>query len=217
MDYIAHYNKLIFSRKNLSRRKGEGIYYERHHIIPKWLGGTDGRDNLILLTAREHFVAHHLLWKHYRDRPSALAFHRMTKSKNPAQQRIFTAAHFEKARIAFVETQKGEKNWSFVNGSPAKGKPSPNKGKKLGKRDWMTGDNNHSKLPEVRLKISESLKGRKKSQEHIKKLTAVYYSKPKLKCPHCPIEVDYRNFKRWHGDNCKKHKAHIPNVHTQTT
>ena len=36
-------------------------YHERHHIVPKCLGGTDDDDNLIDLLAREHFVAHKLL------------------------------------------------------------------------------------------------------------------------------------------------------------
>jgi hypothetical protein len=128
----------------------------------------------------------------------------MTKSSNSVQQRKFTANQFEKARTAFVETQLGKNNWTYINGSPNKGKPSPNKGKKLGKRDWMTGDNNPARSPEVGLKISAALSGRKKSQEHLQKLNDVFFSKPKLACQHCGYLVDYRNFARWHSDNCKK-------------
>ena len=36
-------------------------YHERHHIKPKCMGGTDDKDNLIDLFAREHFEAHRLL------------------------------------------------------------------------------------------------------------------------------------------------------------
>ena len=36
-------------------------YYETHHIIPKSLGGTDTVENLVNLTAREHFICHALL------------------------------------------------------------------------------------------------------------------------------------------------------------
>lgn len=36
-------------------------YKERHHIIPKCMGGTNDKDNLIDLYAREHFEAHRLL------------------------------------------------------------------------------------------------------------------------------------------------------------
>ena len=36
-------------------------YHERHHIIPKCIGGDDNEDNLIDLFAKEHFEAHRLL------------------------------------------------------------------------------------------------------------------------------------------------------------
>lgn len=204
MNYFAQYNKLIESRKLMTRKKGDGLYYERHHAIPKWLGGADTKDNLVLLTAREHFIAHLLLWKFYRDRPSALALHKMTKSNNSNQDRKFTSVQFEKARMAFVETQIGDKNWTSINGSPNKGKPSTNKGKKLGKREWVSGENNPAKRLDIRLKISQSLKGIKKTQEHMQKLNESFLSKPKLTCQYCNSTVDYRNFGRWHGDNCKK-------------
>lgn len=34
------------------------VYYKSHHIIPYSLGGTDSFENLVLLTAREHFIFH---------------------------------------------------------------------------------------------------------------------------------------------------------------
>jgi len=36
-------------------------YHERHHVIPRCLGGADTQDNLIDLYAHEHFIAHKLL------------------------------------------------------------------------------------------------------------------------------------------------------------
>lgn len=203
MNYLIHYNNLISSRKSLLRKKGAGVYYEKHHIIPKWLGGLDTKDNLILLTAKEHFIAHLLLWKHYRDRSSALAFHKMTKSSNSNQQRKFTSTQFEKAQQAFVETQTGDKNWVRINGSPLVGKPNVNKGKTHGPRPHLTGENNPAKNPEVGLKISNALKGKKKSKEHLEKLNTIFYAKPKLSCNHCGKQIDYRNYSRWHGTNCK--------------
>lgn len=38
-------------------------YTEKHHILPKSLGGSNDRTNLVRLTAREHFVCHLLLTK----------------------------------------------------------------------------------------------------------------------------------------------------------
>ena len=36
-------------------------YHERHHIIPRCLGGGNEEENLIDLFAKEHFIAHKLL------------------------------------------------------------------------------------------------------------------------------------------------------------
>jgi hypothetical protein len=61
MDYKKHYENLIKSR--LNRKLKKGVYYERHHIIPKCLGGSDKKENIIKLTAREHYIAHWLLYR----------------------------------------------------------------------------------------------------------------------------------------------------------
>jgi len=53
------YMSLVESRQD---NLPEG-YTENHHIIPKSMGGSDSADNLVRLTAREHFVAHRLLSK----------------------------------------------------------------------------------------------------------------------------------------------------------
>lgn len=43
------------------------VYSERHHIIPKCMGGDNTKSNLVSLTAREHFVCHRLLPKMVKD------------------------------------------------------------------------------------------------------------------------------------------------------
>lgn len=45
-----------------SCRKSSG-YVEKHHVIPRCLGGTNDVDNVVALTAREHFICHLLLTK----------------------------------------------------------------------------------------------------------------------------------------------------------
>ena len=75
MNYQHHYNLLIERQKN---RLLEG-YKERHHIVPKCLGGKDVPENLVDLTAREHFVQHQLLAKIYPEHSGLqLAVHLMT-------------------------------------------------------------------------------------------------------------------------------------------
>ena len=63
MDYKKHYNLLI--QKGLKRNPSELNYSEKHHIIPKCMGGNDSKENLVILTAEEHYVAHQLLVKIY--------------------------------------------------------------------------------------------------------------------------------------------------------
>ena len=38
-------------------------YIEKHHIIPKSCGGSNKKENLVALTAKEHFICHLLLTK----------------------------------------------------------------------------------------------------------------------------------------------------------
>jgi hypothetical protein len=61
MDYLKIYNSLVERGKN---RQLTG-YTETHHIIPKCVGGTNDKYNLVKLTAREHFICHLLLCEIY--------------------------------------------------------------------------------------------------------------------------------------------------------
>jgi len=61
MDYKKVYNQMISKAQT---RIIEG-YTEKHHIIPRCVGGTDDKSNIISLTAREHFISHMLLCKIY--------------------------------------------------------------------------------------------------------------------------------------------------------
>jgi hypothetical protein len=80
--YLKWYWAICLSRKTMDRNKGDGNYYERHHIVPKWMGGSNDKSNLVLLTAREHYLCHYLLFLSYKDRPSSAAFHKMNNTIN---------------------------------------------------------------------------------------------------------------------------------------
>lgn len=56
-------NALKESRKKLKQNDPQYVYYESHHIHPKSLGGSNDKDNLVLLTKHEHFIIHWLLTK----------------------------------------------------------------------------------------------------------------------------------------------------------
>mgnify|MGYP006279505969 CR=1 FL=1 len=63
MNYSKHY-KLLIERAKTRQLNG---YFEKHHIVPRCLGGTNDPDNLVSLTPEEHYVAHQLLVKMYPD------------------------------------------------------------------------------------------------------------------------------------------------------
>jgi hypothetical protein len=65
MNYLKHYNILMERSRD---RVLEG-YVEKHHIIPRCLGGTNDITNIAVLTPEEHFLAHQLLVKIYPNSP----------------------------------------------------------------------------------------------------------------------------------------------------
>lgn len=116
MNYLAIYHNII---KNRISSPFDG-YTERHHIVPKSLGGSDDPSNIVLLTAREHFLCHWLLVKIYKADTDKLfkmvkAFAMMCLSKNGLQDRKINSRTFEKYRLLLSQAQ--QKNQSGENNS----------------------------------------------------------------------------------------------------
>jgi hypothetical protein len=62
MNYQRIYDQFIADRRaKESELIASGVYVERHHVLPKSLGGGNEPENLIALTAGDHFFAHELL------------------------------------------------------------------------------------------------------------------------------------------------------------
>lgn len=98
--YSKTYFKIVNHPRVASRRKGDS-YYERHHIIPRCLGGNNSVDNLVLLTAREHFLCHYLLTKMSPEPKLVYALHRMTHSGDMHQR--YRSRLYATARERFGE------------------------------------------------------------------------------------------------------------------
>lgn len=84
-------------------------YHERHHIIPKCIGGTNDEENLIDLFAQEHFMAHKLLAKENPDNNSLVyGWICMAFMKNDYQERYeITAEEYEMLKKMKSERMKG--------------------------------------------------------------------------------------------------------------
>jgi hypothetical protein len=120
--YTNWYIQITTKAKLLSRSKiKDDGYYENHHIIPSSLGGSNDDENLVLLTAREHFICHYLLCKMFI--PNSQCWYKMVKAftmmkcQSVYQERYFNSHLYEYSRrhIGQVmrESQKGEGNSQF--------------------------------------------------------------------------------------------------------
>lgn len=79
MNYVQIYDRLI---QRALQRIPEG-YVERHHIIPRCMGGDDDNTNLVALTPEEHFLAHILLVKIHPDHRNLIfAVQKMTQGRS---------------------------------------------------------------------------------------------------------------------------------------
>jgi hypothetical protein len=93
MNYFRIYDAIV---KRASLRESSE-YTELHHILPKCLGGSDNKDNLVSLTAREHFIAHQLLVKIYPENDKLIyAAHLMTIG---GKNHVRNNKHYEWLRI----------------------------------------------------------------------------------------------------------------------
>lgn len=63
MNYLRIYNNIVHNAK--TRIIPKDVYYEKHHIIPRSLGGSDKVANIVKLLPREHYLVHWLLTKIY--------------------------------------------------------------------------------------------------------------------------------------------------------
>lgn len=80
-------------------------YHERHHILPRCIGGSNNNDNLIDLYAHEHFIAHKLLViENPNNDKLVYAWWMMSHVKDKNQERYeLTPEEYEEAKKAFSE------------------------------------------------------------------------------------------------------------------
>ena len=183
-----------------------GIYTERHHISPKSLDGSNNKNNLVNLTAREHFLCHWLLTKMTPNPKMKHAFWRMLVKGNNFQNRYTSNSKtFENLRKKFGQLNKG-KPMSLES----KAKLSASK---KGQIPWNKG------LPrsdEEKLTISLSCKAatrpaRSPHKNSTKeKQSCAARKRKKITCEYCGTLSQPANYVRWHGANCKLQLAPTP-------
>lgn len=199
MDYQRVYNGLVERAKSQNRSKKDS-YYESHHIIPKCMGGSNKADNLVLLTAREHYICHALLFRaNPTSRKLAHAFYLMCNfSRDGKRDYKVSSRLYEDAKLIYAQYRKVKqaedvkKYWTDDRKQQRSldysGKGNPN----YGNIGSFSGDKNPMKRPEVKHKHSVRMKGEKNpSKTH------------RRSCEYCNLEVSFTNYIRWHGEKCK--------------
>lgn len=84
------YTKWYYSIINKAKNRITVGYTETHHIIPSSLGGSNNKENLVILTAKEHFVCHLLLTRMTTGNARYkmnFALHMITNAKNIGEGR----------------------------------------------------------------------------------------------------------------------------------
>ena len=185
MNYRHIYCKIISYAKSQEklglRKRGNGEYYERHHILPKSLFPLWGKDerNLVLLTAREHFFCHQLLYKIYPCKEMNYALFYMANCKKEGMK--LSSKQYERVRLEYSNYKsndmKGENN-SFYgkrHSEETRKLLSENrKGKFCGKDNSMFGkthsDEAKQKLREANLGPNNPMFGKHLSEESKRKI-----------------------------------------------
>lgn len=167
MDYGKIYE--MFIKDRVGKQKITASYTERHHIVPRSLGGGNEPENIVILTARDHFFAHLLLAKIHGG-PMLIALWRMSHKKSQGSKfRVVTSRQFNKIRMDYAqemskrfsgvprplwvrkkisESLKGrviDKKWRENMSKSRTGKKLPpmSEERKRAIAERMTGDKNH--------------------------------------------------------------------------
>lgn len=230
--YTKWYYNII---ANANNRIVVDQYIEKHHILPKSLGGSNNNSNLVKLTGREHFICHVLLTKMTSGLDKKKMLHAVwcfiRSSKN--QQRIkISSRQYEKIRKelsqTLSETRKGMNAGRPVSvetrnklSLASKGKPKTDITREKMKLAWTKRDRNvrletRNKLstsgtefwldPDNRQQQSQK---RKKYLTHNPDILAQQVNNlnaSKYTCEYCGKETNKGNYLRWHSANCKEIK-----------
>lgn len=194
------------------------VYTEKHHIVPRSIGGGEAKSNIVVLTAREHFLCHWLLIKMTEGKAKRSMSHalRMMLAKNKRtsgryipKSKLYelikkTANEASKGRPCLPETREKIRQ-ANLNRAPAS--------KETRKKLSAAAKRRKGFTTEGRAKVVESNKNRVWTDEMRQKLRQHNLGKPntsqkgkpqeKLTCPHCGKVGGKSVMKRWHMDNCK--------------
>lgn len=179
MNYSKLYNSIIINAKSLENERkilkyNKDFYFETHHIIPKSSGGSNDESNLVILTAREHFICHWILYKINPSSSNAFSWWMMSNNngnKFHKERSMQSSRKYEYARKAFrkhiVEINTGR---TYTEEQKKKYSLS-----KMGDKNHMFGklhsEEHKAYLSEINKGEKNSFFGKKHTEESRKKMS----------------------------------------------
>jgi hypothetical protein len=145
----------------------------KHHIIPKHMGGTNDKSNLIELSVEDHALAHKVLYEQYGHWQDYVAWQGLAKlvSKEELIRQLN-----QNVQRKLVE----DGTHHFVGGKIQK--------------DKVAAGTHH---------FLDRQKSKERAVKRVKEGKCNLSNKPIITCPHCGKVGDNSNMKRWHFDKCK--------------
>jgi len=214
MNYQNIYNLLVKKAQNRMETVG---YTEKHHIIPRTLGGSDDASNIVVFTGREHFIAHLLLAKihggsmwHAAHMMSNMKRYTNRKYENVRKEHVKRVSIRQTGKIVSLDTRKKiseNKERSAKISQSLKGRPKSEEHKEAYKQarlaggGWIVSEEHKSSVSKKMKGSGNPMWGKTHNEEA--KLKIIEANKQKIVCPHCGKTGGIAIMKRWHFDNCK--------------
>jgi hypothetical protein len=179
MNYKKIHDQIISKART---RKISG-YVETHHIIPKSLGGSSNKSNLVKLTAREHYIIHKILVEMYptnkKLRYALWGMSNQINSENNHRDYKVTSREYERARILFSESMKGRKcTWGDKIAIAKKGKSTGKQSQEtIDKRKEHAKKNPYRHTEIAKKLISAANKGTVRNKEWRTKISMTHKKK----------------------------------------
>lgn len=207
-------------------------YTEKHHIIPRCLGGGDTPDNLIVLSARQHFVCHRLLTKMTTGKAKSkmvLAVWSFIRQSKDQQRETITGRKYEVIRKQHSQVMSelmsgpnnpmyGKKHRPEVGLAVSRQNKGRKRSEETKQRMRKAFKTRPQSMPEYytaerRRKMSEISSQKRHSEETKKKMSKMrkgknpVWTQVEYTCEHCGKSgKGISNYNRWHGENCKEYE-----------
>lgn len=214
--YYKWYESIMLSRIN---NPPSNCYTEKHHIIPKSIDKTS--KNIVVLTAREHFVAHMLLPRFIINpiyqKKMIFALWGICNQNSKTQNRSAVNSHtYERLKKCFSDSISGNNHWmkdpirrSKMSKLMTGRKYTEDRKRKMSKlmmgRKLLWGDKigkaNKGKKRTEAMNLAQSIRMKEAYRNGLLQNHTKGQTREKFICKHCGVHVDIANMNKWHNEN----------------